>query len=147
MPNPERTTPLCATLGARLGAGFFALMTLGVLTTAAWLSPSNAGHGTHTQLGLDACAWAVWFDKPCPSCGMTTSFAHAGEGHWAKSATTQPFALLLVIGSAAVFWGSLVQAATGAKVGHAFMGMLRPRVFLAFGALAAGAWIYKIVTW
>ncbi|MBL4591009.1 MAG: DUF2752 domain-containing protein [Phycisphaerales bacterium] len=114
---------------------------------ASWMSPSDHGHGTHTQLGLAPCAWAVWFDKPCPSCGMTTSFAHAGEGHWVQSAKAQPFAVLLVIGSSAVFWGALVQAVSGAKLGDAFIGMLRPKVFLALGAFALGAWIYKIMTW
>jgi hypothetical protein len=78
---------------------------------------------------------------------MTTSFAHAGEGQWIQSATTQPFALLLVIGSAAVFWGAGIQATTGARLGDAFMGLLRPKIFLFLGVLALGAWVYKMMTW
>ena len=78
---------------------------------------------------------------------MTTSFAHAGEGHWVQSAKTQPFAFLLVIGSATMFWGAAAQAITGARLGDALMGLLRPKVFLLLGALLLGAWVYKIATW
>jgi hypothetical protein len=30
---------------------------------------------THTQLGLPACNFVEWTGRPCPSCGMSTSFA------------------------------------------------------------------------
>ncbi|MCA9303000.1 MAG: DUF2752 domain-containing protein [Phycisphaerales bacterium] len=120
---------------------------LAVLITAAWLSPNKAGHGSHTQLGLAPCTWAVWFDKPCPTCGMTTAFAQAGEGNWARSLTTQPFGFLLVIGSAAVFWGAFTQAVTGARLGQHFVVLLRPGMFMILGVLFAAAWIYKIMTW
>lgn len=146
-PRPERSVPLRSSAGARFGAGVLALLILAVLITAAWLTPNAEGHGSHTQLGLAPCTWAVWFDKPCPTCGMTTSFAQAGEGNWVRSGVTQPFGLLLVIGSAGVFWGSLTQAVTGAPLGTSFVGLFKPRIFISLGVLFAGAWIYKIVTW
>lgn len=31
--------------------------------------------GSHTSIGLGACRFKELFDIPCPSCGMTTSFA------------------------------------------------------------------------
>lgn len=146
-PKNERSVPLRADISSRILAGVFAMIILAVLTAAAWISPNAEGHGSHTQLGLSPCQWAVWFDKPCPSCGMTTAFAHAGEGSWVQSGATQPFGLLLVIGSAALFWGALSQAATGARVGSALGGMLRPKLFIVLGVLFGAAWMYKIITW
>ena len=31
--------------------------------------------GTHMRLGMPPCEFYVIFGKPCPSCGLTTSFA------------------------------------------------------------------------
>lgn len=57
-----------------------ALGWLGVFAIAAWLSPYHAdGEAmrmeTHRQLGLPPCTFKVFSSYPCPSCGMTTSFA------------------------------------------------------------------------
>ena len=35
---------------------------------------------SHTSLGLPACNFQVWTKMPCPSCGMTTSFAMLVRG-------------------------------------------------------------------
>jgi len=145
--QPERTTPLRSTLGERIGAACIAALCLTVLSLSAWLSPAADGHGTHTQLGLTPCMWAVTLDKPCPTCGMTTSFSHAGEGSWITSASTQPMGTLLVLMTAGVFWGSLSQALTGARLSSVIQPALRPRFFLIFGVLFVGAWMYKIATW
>ena len=57
-----------------------ALAFAAVLGTAVWLDPyTDAGEArrlsTHTQLGLKPCSVVVLTGKPCPACGMTTSFA------------------------------------------------------------------------
>ena len=54
------------------------LMTL--LTVAAILEPSPLGHGTHRQLGLPPCTFWALFGRPCPTCGMTTAWAHLVRG-------------------------------------------------------------------
>src|SRR5438045_783023 len=54
---------------------------IGLLGTAACLTPSPRGVGTHQQLGLPACTVVQWFGIRCPSCGMTTSWAHMMRGH------------------------------------------------------------------
>ncbi|QKK08932.1 MAG: DUF2752 domain-containing protein [Planctomycetota bacterium] len=90
-----------ASTGARVLAAAGALAGLTVLGLAAWITPDAAGHGTHTQLGLPDCAWAQAFDKPCATCGMTTSFAHASHGDILGSASTQPFGFLLAVVTAA----------------------------------------------
>ena len=143
----ERTTPLRATLGERIGAGVIAIMCLSVLSIAAWLVPASQGHGTHTQLGLSPCVWAATLNRPCPTCGMTTAFTHAGEGHWLQAAKTQPMGTLLVLMTATIFWGSSVQAIGGARFNSIIQPALRPRNFFIFGILLLGAWFYKIATW
>ncbi len=143
----ERTTPLRATLGDRIGAGAIALMSLAVLSIAAWLAPASQGHGTHTQLGLSPCMWATALDRPCPTCGMTTSFSYAGQGSWIQSAKTQPMGTLLTLMTATVFWGALIQTITGARFNSVIEPALRPRTFLILGILLLGAWFYKITTW
>ncbi len=35
---------------------------------------------SHQTLGLPACNFRIWTGMPCPSCGMTTSFAHLVRG-------------------------------------------------------------------
>lgn len=145
--RPERTTPLRAGAGERLAGGIVAGACLAVLVTAAWLKPAAAGHGTHTGLGLPPCTWAVWFDKPCPTCGMTTAFATAGEGHWLGSFLTQPMGMVLCLMTAAGFWVGLHTASTGSRVGPMTAWLIRPRVLSGLGACLLLAWVYKIVTW
>jgi len=134
-------------MGERVLSGFLSAGLLGILSLSAWLSPSSDGHGTHTQLGMRPCMWAAALDKPCPTCGMTTSFAHAGEGHWLESFTTQPMGTLLVILTSVIFWGALAQTLSGARLGSMIQPALRPRVIWTMVALLMVAWIYKIVTW
>jgi len=143
----ERTQPTRATLGDRIGAGVIAILCLSVLSMAAWLSPSPDGHGTHKQLGLAPCMWAVALDRPCPTCGMTTSFSHAGEGSWIQAAKTQPMGMVLALLTATVFWVAFTQAAFGAPIGRVIQPALRPRVFLVFGIMLLLAWFYKVATW
>jgi Protein of unknown function (DUF2752) len=56
------------------------LVLLGLLATAAWLTPSERGLGTHQQLGLPPCTIVQWFGFRCPSCGMTTSWSYFVRG-------------------------------------------------------------------
>lgn len=143
----ERTVPLRASGWSRVFSACIAIACLSVLSMGAWLNPSNEGHGTHTQLGLQPCMWAATLDKPCMTCGMTTSFAHAGEGDWLGSFLTQPMGSLLVVLTSVVFWGAAVQTISGARVGTMVQPALRPRVFIALGVLLLLAWGYKVITW
>ena len=134
--------------GERILAGVVAALSAGVLGVAAWLNPSPAGHGTHEQLALPACDWAVGFSMPCPTCGMTTSFAWAASGDLMQATLTQPFGALLALGTAGAFWIGLHIALTGS---HAFQivarTLLRPAVVWPAGVAFLASWGYKILTW
>jgi hypothetical protein len=134
-------------LGGRALAALVAAGCLGLLLVASRLDPSPAGHGTHTQLGLPACGWAMALGRPCPTCGMTTAFAWAVRGRLVASFLAQPMGMLLALGTAAGFWAGLYISCTGSQLGAVFGRMVTPRVLWILAALAGAAWAYKWVTW
>ena len=78
------------------------LFMAGLLVTARNLTPDKDRMGTHQQLGLPECGFISMFGKPCPSCGMTTSWSHLTRGQIVQSFRANPGGLLLGI-MAAVF--------------------------------------------
>jgi hypothetical protein len=85
-----------------------ALMAVGftaVLIIAACLRPYDAdgnpySMGTHQQLGLQPCNMVVLTGKPCPACGMTTSFALLVHGDVANSLKANWVGTLFCVGIA-----------------------------------------------
>ena len=70
---------------------------VGLLGVARGLRPDPRGYGTHTQLGLGPCAFAVLTGRPCPSCGMTTSFAWFARGRVAQAWRASPPGCLIAL--------------------------------------------------
>ncbi|MFW5697471.1 MAG: DUF2752 domain-containing protein [Fimbriimonadaceae bacterium] len=58
---------------------------LGVTGVGFALRPDPQGHGTHTQLGLPPCPSITVAGRPCPGCGLTTSFTALLKGNWAAA--------------------------------------------------------------
>ena len=131
----------------RLFAFAFAGGALGILIVAVLLAPSGEGHGTHTRMGLPSCGWVVAFDTPCPTCGMTTSYAHAVRGDFATAAKTQPMGTLLAVLTAATAVGGLHAAITGCRLGRFTDRILTGKTLWIGFSLTLAAWIYKILTW
>jgi hypothetical protein len=75
---------------------------MAVLITAAMLTPSAEGHGTHTQLGLPPCGFLVYTGYPCPGCGLTTSFSHMIRLQVGGAFHANPFGILLFLCTAAM---------------------------------------------
>lgn len=61
------------------------LLWAGVTAFALYLNPDPHNHGTHQQLGLPPCPSVLFFNRPCPGCGLTTSFAAFVHGYWAQA--------------------------------------------------------------
>lgn len=70
---------------------------LGLLVVSRTLSPDPSGIGTHKQLGLPPCGYKIVFGVPCPSCGMTTSWALATRGKFISSARSNLGGFLLAL--------------------------------------------------
>lgn len=129
----------------RFVAAVVAVSSLTLLAVAAWLEPSSTGVGTHTQIvPLRSCAWIEVAGIPCPTCGMTTAFAHAAEGHFLQSFLAQPMGLLLALTTAMTFWVALYVALTGSPIARVFARMWRPSVVWIGAALILASWGYKI---
>ena len=117
-----------------------------ILGVAGWLEPDPSGTGTHRQLGIAACAAEVITGYPCPTCGMTTAFAHTVRGQWISAFHAQPAGFALAL--ATVVAGAL---ALGVLVTGRVWGVnwyrIKPRTvtLTVLGVLLAG-WVYKIAT-
>src|SRR5687768_14107082 len=81
-------------MGRSCSAGI-ALACLAVLLIATSIRPNPRGVGTHQQLGLQACQFEERTGLPCPTCGMTTSFALVVRGQVWRSFYVQPMGMVL----------------------------------------------------
>lgn len=79
------------------GQAIWVLLWLGVTLVGLVLRPSPAGHGTHTQLGLAQCPSVFAFNRPCPGCGLTTSFTATLHGNLPLAFKAHPFGMLLYV--------------------------------------------------
>jgi len=136
-----------APIPTRIMAGVVCAALMALLITAARLEPNIAGHGTHTQLGMPPCGWVMAFSKPCPTCGMTTSFVHAANLDLWDSIKVQPAGALLAMFAAVGFWPALWIAITGSQLASVLGILTRPRIVWVFVGLIFVAWMYKIAIW
>jgi len=118
-----------------------------VLGLAAWLDPSPEGLGTHSQLRLPPCGWILTMDLPCPTCGMTTAFAHAADGNLVGSFVAQPMGAVLAVATAIALLLGTYTVATGSRVAALFGRLWGRRAAWLFGTAFVAAWVYKIVAY
>ena len=119
--------------------------TLGVLLLAASLKPNGAGEGTHTQLGLPSCGLKARTGVPCPSCGMTTAFAHAAHGQLWQALVAQPAGAVFALVTAMAALVSGYVLITGAAIEKYLQRLWRPAIlWLVIGLFVAG-WVYRLI--
>lgn len=131
----------------RLYAGAVACCCSAVLGLAAWMTPSETGIGTHEQLNMPSCGWIAMGNLPCPTCGMTTAFAHAADGDLVSSFLTQPMGCLLAIATAMALVVSVYVLVTGSRITSVFTRYWNGRTAWIVAMLVVAAWGYKIITY
>jgi hypothetical protein len=128
-----------------VGAGI-GIPTSVVLAIALWLTPSPAGYGTHTQLGLGSCTMLTFTGWPCPMCGMTTTFALMAHLRPLDALKNQPFGVVLfsltvigaVVGLFDLVSGRGLWRRVGAWIGQREQGLA---ILLLVGMISG--WLYK----
>jgi hypothetical protein len=131
----------------RLVGAVAAIIAAALLGVAAWLRPAENGVGTHTQLALPGCQWVTIMDLPCPTCGMTTAFAHAADGHLLASVRAQPLGALLAIAAAMLLIGGTYVALTGSALVALLPRLWGRRAGWLLAAAAMLAWAYKVLSY
>jgi Protein of unknown function (DUF2752) len=116
--QPRRPGQL--TWSARCGLLGLVMVPVVVFLVAYWIDPYRDGRvwleETHTQLGMQTCYFRKFIGLPCPSCGMTSSFALFVRGDLSHSLQANAAGTLLaVISLLFIFWG-LVTAVRGRMV-------------------------------
>jgi hypothetical protein len=137
----------------RLLALLCCVVSMALLVTAVLIKPSPEGVGTHRQIRYlsgprgsapPACEFLRATNIPCPTCGMTTSYAYFVRGNWLASFYVQPMGFVLALMTGAFFWACLFVAVSGAPI-HRLMTQVRGVVWITglVGA-AIAAWGWKI---
>lgn len=116
-----------------------------VLTMARVLSPSPNGIGTHQQLGLPPCFFHKLTNIPCPTCGMTTSFAYTVRLQFYEAFVTQPFGMLACVLMALLIPLSFVMMRRRVPWLKLMTARGSDAVMYLLVALFVMAWVYKIL--
>jgi hypothetical protein len=123
-----------------------ALPSTTVLGIATWLTPSEKGFGTHTQLGLGDCIMMQLTEWPCPMCGMTTTFTLMAHLRPVDAFFTQPFGVVLFSATVIAAVAGVFDLVTGKSAIGRLLGWIGTREqLLAVGLLTGmfGGWLYK----
>jgi hypothetical protein len=144
---PERMRRATRVALVMMAVGFTA-----VFVTAAVIRPyDGAGNprtmATHTQLGLPECNMVALTGKPCPSCGMTTSFSLLVHGDVGNSLRANWVGTLL-----ATFWLALIPWGAVSAARGKLVWVRNAELFatVAVGVLLAlmlARWGWILLTW
>ncbi|HUG94233.1 MAG TPA: DUF2752 domain-containing protein [Planctomycetaceae bacterium] len=109
------------------------------------IEPDPRGYGTHERFGLPACTFRETSGLPCPSCGMTTSFAHFTRGRVVEAVRANLAGFVLAV-------------ACAAQIPWAWISIVRGRLWLVrraedslvwlvvgFCGMAAGHWVLRLL--
>lgn len=128
---------------ARVGLSALAALLIGLVATAGRLTPDPRGYGTHEQLGLPPCAILRLTGRPCPTCGMTTSFAWFVRGELARSWRANPAGPAAAAACLALVPWLLAVAARGRPTGHRPVGATLMAAAVVAAAATVLVWVVR----
>jgi len=137
--------PLDSRFGGRLYAAGVLAAVIAVFGVAAGLHPDGLSHGAHQQLGLPPCGFVVMTGLPCPTCGMTTAFAHTIRGQLVQALHAQAAGLLLALATLGVGGVALMALITGRRPALNWYRINPVHVVWATCGLFVAAWAVKIL--
>lgn len=117
-----------------------------VLVTAALLTPSAEGHGTHTQLGLPPCGFLVYTGYPCPGCGLTTAFAHMIRLEVLGAFHSNPFGILLFCCTVALIPLSVLGIVRRLPVIDTLDRLHAEKIAIGLSVISIGLWLVRVAT-
>ena len=118
-----------------------------VLALSVWLTPAEAGVGTHTQLGLEPCIMLSALGMPCPMCGMTTTFTLMAHLRPIDAFTNQPFGVVLFLSTVMIAFVSAVEIISPKNRWATMITWMIAREWTFIAGLSLGffgSWLYKI---
>jgi hypothetical protein len=136
----EKNRRLAVRLAHACAAACIAL----VLLLSLCLKPDPRGLGTHEQLWLRPCNFHAQFGLPCPTCGMTTAFAHMARGQFADAFIAQPMGALAFVVCIILLPATLAASVSGANLLKIAARLPRKPLLWTLGALFLLAWIFKL---
>ncbi|WZO96520.1 DUF2752 domain-containing protein [Isosphaeraceae bacterium EP7] len=122
-----------------------ALGLIAVLAVARLVEPDPRGYGTHERLGLSPCAFLTLTGKPCPSCGMTTSFAWFARGRLDRAFSANAAGVLLAPTCLVIVPWLLASALRGRPWGTRTVAEPLVRLVVAIAAISLLAWTIRIL--
>ncbi len=129
----------------RLTALMVFLGVAGIMGMAWYMNPDPKGIGTHQRLGLPPCGFLVTTGLPCPTCGMTTAFAHTVRGHLLEATRAQPAGTVLALFTIALGVVAVVVMITGRRLELNWYRINPMRVLVASLVIFVGSWTFKVV--
>ena len=116
-----------------------------LLWFAGRVQPHPAGLGTHQQFGLPPCSVVMLIGYPCPTCGMTTAFAHTVRGELFTAFNAHPGGLIFALATIVALSVSLSVLVTGRVWAVNWYRVSPTLLTLAIVLILVGGWGYKLV--
>ncbi len=129
----------------RLNAVLVLVGVIAIVGVSFYVEPDPARTNAKRRLPLRPCGFLMTTGLPCPTCGMTTSFAFMARGHAVAAFEQQPAGALLALLTAGLGVLALVVLVTGRRFEINWYRINPMHVLVGFMALFMGSWVYRIV--